>query len=135
MSLKAFHIFFVAVSAILGFFLLLWGLDMYRTLHEGLYLALGGVGLMLLVGLIPYYRWFRKKMSRIASLVLFSLLSGLADIAQACPVCFGDPNSPMIQSIKSGIIVLIVVIGGVLSAIAFTAWTWSRRAKALESKQ
>ena len=37
----------------------------------------------------------------------------------SCPVCFGDPSSPMTQSAKWGVLFLLVVVVCVLSAIAF----------------
>ena len=49
----------------------------------------------------------------------------------SCPVCFGDPSSPLAQSAKWGVLFLLVVVVCVLSAIAFVAFVWSRRARAL----
>ena len=49
----------------------------------------------------------------------------------SCPVCFGDPSSPLAQSAKWGVLFLLVVVVCVLSAIAGVAFVWSRRARAL----
>jgi len=49
----------------------------------------------------------------------------------SCPVCFGDPTSPMTQSAKWGVLFLLVVVVCVLTAIASVAIVWSRRARAL----
>jgi hypothetical protein len=49
----------------------------------------------------------------------------------SCPVCFGDPSSPMTQAAKWGVLFLLVVVVCVLSAIAGVAFVWSRRARAL----
>ena len=49
----------------------------------------------------------------------------------ACPVCFGDPSSPLTQSAKWGVLFLLVVVVCVLAAIASVAVVWSRRARAL----
>jgi hypothetical protein len=49
----------------------------------------------------------------------------------SCPVCFGDPSSPLTQSAKWGVLFLLVVVVCVLSAIAGVALVWSRRARAL----
>lgn len=49
----------------------------------------------------------------------------------SCPVCFGDPSSPMTQSAKWGVLFLLVVVVCVLAGIASVAVVWSRRARAL----
>jgi len=49
----------------------------------------------------------------------------------SCPVCFGDPSSPMTQSAKWGVLFLLVVVVCVLAAIAGVAAVWARRARAL----
>ena len=49
----------------------------------------------------------------------------------SCPVCFGDPSSPLTQSAKWGVLFLLVVVVCVLSAIGGVAIVWARRARAL----
>jgi hypothetical protein len=49
----------------------------------------------------------------------------------SCPVCFGDPSSPMVQSAKWGVLFLLVVVVCVLAGIASVAVVWARRARAL----
>ena len=39
----------------------------------------------------------------------------------SCPVCFGDPSSPMTQSAKWGVLFLLVVVVCVLAGIASVA--------------
>jgi predicted small integral membrane protein len=53
----------------------------------------------------------------------------------SCPVCFGDPSSPMTQSAKWGVLFLLVVVVCVLAAIAGVALSWARRARALASRE
>ena len=53
----------------------------------------------------------------------------------SCPVCFGDPSSPLTQSAKWGVLFLLVVVVCVLSAIAGVAIVWSRRARALAARE
>ncbi len=50
----------------------------------------------------------------------------------ACAVCFGDPSSPLSKGVAAGVAFLIVVVGGVLSAIVITAYRWARRARQLK---
>ncbi len=39
-------------------------------------------------------------------------------VSWACPVCFGDPNSPMALGASWGILLLLGITAGVLSAFA-----------------
>jgi len=39
-------------------------------------------------------------------------------VALACPVCFGQSDSPMAQGVNMGIYVLLGITGGVLAAFA-----------------
>lgn len=47
----------------------------------------------------------------------------------ACSVCYGDPNSPMVQGMKAGIFVLLGCIGAVLLGFAslFIYWIYRSR--------
>lgn len=53
----------------------------------------------------------------------------------SCPVCFGDPSSPLTQSAKWGVLFLLVVVVCVLAGIASVAVVWSRRARALAARE
>ena len=53
----------------------------------------------------------------------------------SCPVCLGDPSSPMTQSAKWGVLFLLVVVVCVLAAIASVAAVWARRARALAQRE
>ncbi len=46
------------------------------------------------------------------------LLVGAPSLAQACSVCFGNPDSPHTQGMRSAILFLLTIIGGVLVAFA-----------------
>ena len=49
--------------------------------------------------------------------------------ALACPVCFGQNDSPLAQAMNSGIIFMLVVVAGVLAAFASFFIYLMRRAK------
>ncbi len=133
MSLKVFHIFFIAVSLMLSLFLMFWGYHSYAASSAIWDATIIGVGALALLLLIPYGFWFQKKSKNLSAFLLLFLVSQLfSGTAQACAVCFGDPNSSMVQGIKSGIWVLIAVISGVLVAIASIAYSWHQRAKQLD---
>lgn len=133
MSLKAFHIVFITASTLLSLVLALWGFHEYREAPGAWNLVIGIAGAAGLVLLIPYFRWFQKKMSGLSSAVLAAFLGSAvhARAAHACAVCFGDPNSLMSQGIKSGVLVLIGVVGLILGTILGVTFTWVRRARKL----
>lgn len=56
------------------------------------------------------------------------LILACAAPAQACSVCFGDPNSSMSQAAVRGVFVLLGVIGLVLGGIATIGGCWIVRA-------
>ena len=69
MSLKAFHIFFIAISAILMTGLGVWSLAQYLYAGAGnLYLVLGPLSLLASASLIFYGQRFLKKMKGISYL-------------------------------------------------------------------
>ena len=53
----------------------------------------------------------------------------------ACAQCFGDPDSEQVKAAKVGVLVLLGFIVPLLGAIAFTARTWAKRARALEAAE
>jgi len=60
-------------------------------------------------------------------IVLFALAAPRA--ALACPVCFGQNDSPLAQAMNLGIIAMLVVVAGVLAAFASFFVYLMRRAK------
>lgn len=51
-------------------------------------------------------------------LTVLALTLAAPRVSWACPVCFGDPNSPMAIGASWGILLLFGVTAGVLSAFA-----------------
>ncbi len=49
--------------------------------------------------------------------------------ALACPVCFGDSNSPLASAMNLGIIAMLGVVGAVLSGFAAFIVHLNRRAR------
>jgi hypothetical protein len=66
--------------------------------------------------------WFR-------GFVFSWLVFAVPRVALACPVCFGQSDSPMAIATNMGIIVMLVVVAGVLSAFASFFIYLMRRAK------
>ena len=52
------------------------------------------------------------------ALIVMTVVLITPRLTWACPVCFGDPNSPMAIGASWGILVLLGITAGVLSAFA-----------------
>ncbi len=69
------------------------------------------------------------KAAGIASLMVFLMSRS----AYACSVCFGSTETLATKSLNAGVLSLIGVITFVLAGIAYTAFTWMKRAQQLEN--
>lgn len=67
-------------------------------------------------------------------LATFALLALLSPGAQACSVCFGDPNSSLSKGAVAGVGVLLVVVLGVLGFVAAFFVHVARRSAALNAQ-
>ena len=68
-----------------------------------------------------------------ARLVLITLaLVAAPRVALACPVCFGQSDSPMAWAMNTGILFMLVVVGGVLAGFASFFVHLMRRARLAE---
>ena len=52
-------------------------------------------------------------------------------LALACPVCFGQNDTPMGNAVKAGVILMLVLVGLVLSGFAAFIVQLNRRARML----
>ena len=50
----------------------------------------------------------------------------------SCPTCFGAAYSEQVRAAKVGVLLLLGFIVPILVAIALTARTWAKRARALD---
>jgi hypothetical protein len=55
--------------------------------------------------------------------------------ALACPVCFGDSNSPLTIATNMGIIAMLVVVAGMIGAFASFFIYLNRRAKRVAAQE
>ena len=76
-----------------------------------------------IVGSVAGCRWVLRAL-------LASLMLAVPRAALACPVCFGQSDSPMAQGVNMGIYFLLAVVVGVLAAFASFFVYLARRAKA-----
>jgi hypothetical protein len=65
--------------------------------------------------------------------LLTTLLLATPRAALACPVCFGQSDSPMAAAVNLGIIAMLVVTGGVLVGFASFFIYLMRRARLAEA--
>jgi uncharacterized membrane protein YadS len=65
MSLKAFHLVFIAISVVLAAFLAAWAVEQYRGVHDPGYLAAAGGSLLGAAALATYAVSFQRKMRRL----------------------------------------------------------------------
>ncbi len=68
MSLKAFHVLFIAACLTLGVALVTWGLPDWRASSEPSSLAAAILGALLVVAAIPYAFWFIRKLKNVSYL-------------------------------------------------------------------
>ncbi|HKY62011.1 MAG TPA: hypothetical protein VJR29_01195 [bacterium] len=133
MSLRGFHLFFIAVSGLLSVFMIVWGIYDFKATGD-----LMGIGLALLgaagaVLLTVYFRWFLKKYPKLTPMLVSLFAAGLVlsqgPWAEACGVCYKDPNNPLTKGAIMGVIVLGAIISALLAGIAYIGYSWHRRAK------
>jgi hypothetical protein len=71
----------------------------------------------------------------VRALVLSSLLLAAPRAAMACPVCFGNSDSPMAIATNMGIIAMLVVVAGVLGGFASFFIYLMRRARRIAEQE
>lgn len=61
MGLRAFHLFFIAVSVILAAFCAAWAANEYQVAHQVTYALFGATAAVTAVGLVVYGAAFQRK--------------------------------------------------------------------------
>jgi hypothetical protein len=56
-------------------------------------------------------------------------------VAWACPMCFGENNSPMTAAMKAGIVFMLIIVAGVLGGFASFFIYLIRRAKRVAEQE
>ena len=74
----------------------------------------------------------RRPIRLTVQLILISAVILLVPtVLSACPVCYGNPDSPMTKSSNNAILFMIGVIGFVQLGFIAMFWSFWRRAKAM----
>ena len=79
----------------------------------------------------PAQRPARRRHYTAAVLFLFLV----TEAAMACPVCYGDPNSPMVKGTNNGILFLLGVVGILWVGFAALFLSFWMRARALRRRR
>ena len=127
MSLKAFHFVFILASIALSVWFGVWCVQEYSFTESKLTAAMGIGSFLSTVGLSVYLVWFLRKLRNISFIALALLFA--PEAAQACAICIGDPNSPLVKSANSAVLFLLVVVSVLLAGFAGTFVVWARREK------
>jgi hypothetical protein len=64
-SLKAFHLFFIAVSVILSAFMTAWSVNQYQAAHDSAYVLGAVLSIACGIALAVYGTMFQRKMRRL----------------------------------------------------------------------
>ena len=134
MSLKFFHIVFIAVSSLMSLFVGVWALDAYRTDRSAGMIALAIVAFAGGGLLVVYGNRFLQKTRKlgVAALAAAGTL-GLPSDLLACAVCVGNTDSSLRAGMNAGILALLgFAFFMIVSFAAFFIYLW-RKAKSVES--
>ena len=144
MSLRAFHLLFVAAATLLAFVFGGWCLRASSATPG--YLAMGIGSFALGVGLIAYGAWFQRKIRTaeqererrrrnlhgVPVVLAVWVLGGRA--AEACSVCYGQAEGPMIDAATLGVWLLFGLVFAIqIAFVAFFLYL-HRRAKRYRAK-
>ncbi|HVT43510.1 MAG TPA: hypothetical protein VMT00_03890 [Thermoanaerobaculia bacterium] len=79
----------------------------------------------------------RRRFTRPAVLLAFAgiILLVIPEIALACPVCYGEPDSAMTKGMNNGILVLLGIVGFVQLGFVALFWSFWRRAKQIRARR
>jgi hypothetical protein len=136
MSLKFFHILFIAVSTLMCLVVGLWAINEYRAAGGASSIVLAAVAFIGGGFLVVYGNRFLQKFRKlgIAGLFVAGTL-GLPADAFACAVCLGNTQSPLRDGMNAGILALLGFAAFmIVSFAAFFIYLW-RKAKSVETSQ
>ena len=136
MSLRFFHILFIALSVLMSVVVGIWAIDAYRTDGSLMWAALAVLGFASGAFLVVYGNRFLQKTRKlgVAALVAAGTF-GLPSKALACTVCLGNSQSLLRDGMNAGILALLgFAFFMIICFAAFFVYLW-RRAKAVESSR
>jgi hypothetical protein len=136
MSLRFFHIVFIALSSLMSLVVGIWAIDAWRGDGDVLWLglallALGGGGL-----LVVYGNRFMQKTRKlgVAALVAAGTL-GIPSNLLACAVCLGNTQSSLRDGMNAGILALLGFAGFMIVSFGVFFIHLARKAKEASASQ
>ena len=130
MSLRFFHILFIALSALMSLVVGIWAIDAYRTDGSATWLGLAVLALAGGALLVVYGNRFLQKtrMLGIAAMAAAGMLGLPADL-YACAVCLGNTDSLLRDGMNAGILALLGFAGFMIASFAVFFIYLARRAR------
>ena len=112
MNLKAFHIVFVTAASLLLFGFGGWSWRYAAAQDNSLYQIVSIASILCGVGLVAYGIWFWRKINRKLVAIGFVALSWwlAPSVAEACTVCYGEAEGPMIDAARGGVYLLFGLV-------------------------
>lgn len=127
MSLKYFHIFFIAIATLLALFFGFWSLETYYA-GEPIYLAYAVASFLCAAGLVFYGKKVWTKLKGVGFFALMALFCKSSPV-WACATCYVDPNTPISRALVASVLVLLGFITVVLSAFLALIYHYNKRAR------
>jgi hypothetical protein len=133
MSLKFFHIVFIAASCLMALVVGIWALDAYRFDRSTSWLLLAAVAFGGGGGLVVYGTRFLQKARKLglAGLLAAGTL-GLPSDLLACTVCIGNTESSLRAGMNAGILALLGFAGFMIVSFAIFFVQLARKAREAE---
>ena len=119
MTLRGFHLLFIAASTLLA--LLLAGYWWRSGVPAG-----SAAAVLVAVGLVAYGVWFRRKAKTLVTVATLWMRASQA--ARACESCYGKAEGSMIDGARMGVLLLVLVTMGV--QVGFVAFFFHLRRRA-----
>jgi len=136
MSLRFFHILFIALSSLMSLVVGIWAIDAYRTDGSVSWIALAvlafaGGGLLVVYG----NRFLQKTRTLAVAALAAAGMLGLPQEAFACAVCLGNTESSLRHGMNMGILALLGFAGLMIVSFAVFFIYLARKAKAAGAPQ
>lgn len=72
--------------------------------------------------------------SALRIVIAAAVLLALPQLATACPVCFGDPSSPIAKGASNGVLFMIGIVAFVQIGFVALFWSFRRRMRELQKR-
>lgn len=137
MSLRFFHVLFIALSSLMCLAVGIWAIDAYRYDPSAAWIALAALAFVGGGLLVVYGSRFLQKtrdLGVVAAVAAGTL--GLPADVLACAVCLGNTQSPLRDGMNAGILALLgFAMFMIASFAAFAVYLWRKSKTATDTTQ